>query len=239
MRARNIKPGFFTNELLVELHPLTRLLYAGLWCMADRRGLVEDRPKRIKIEILPCDNHDIDAALGELEAAGLISRYTGINGHKAIKILKFLTHQRPHHSEPANKKLDEPGEVASSTREVASPPALNPESGILNPESGILKEESGSGQAPSGKIADRGRPATKRQTDFATRLLAKAGSSLDAWLIDNGYDQLLDDHIDTIRSLYGGNTQAVSGAEARAQRTREAGERVLQEIREGKFGKRN
>ena len=35
-RARNIKPGFFTNDVLADCDPLARLLFAGLWTVADR-----------------------------------------------------------------------------------------------------------------------------------------------------------------------------------------------------------
>ena len=52
-RARNIKPAFFKNETLVELPVETRLLFIGLWTLADREGRLEDRPKRIKMEIYP------------------------------------------------------------------------------------------------------------------------------------------------------------------------------------------
>ena len=48
-RARNIKPAFFKNELLAELDAFDRLLFIGLWCLADREGRTEDRPKRIKM----------------------------------------------------------------------------------------------------------------------------------------------------------------------------------------------
>jgi len=34
---------------------LARLLYPGLWMLADREGRLEDRPLRIKAEILPYD----------------------------------------------------------------------------------------------------------------------------------------------------------------------------------------
>ena len=50
-RARNLKPSFFTNDKLAELHPLGRLLFAGLWTIADREGRLEDRPKRIKTDV--------------------------------------------------------------------------------------------------------------------------------------------------------------------------------------------
>ena len=45
MRARNIKPGFFKNDALAELDFAGRLLFIGLWGIADRAGRLEDRPK--------------------------------------------------------------------------------------------------------------------------------------------------------------------------------------------------
>lgn len=67
-RARNIKPGFFANEDLAECDPLARLLFAGLWCLADREGRLEDRPKRIRAELLPYDSCDADELLNQLQA---------------------------------------------------------------------------------------------------------------------------------------------------------------------------
>lgn len=69
-RARNIKPGFFANEDLAECEPLARLLFAGLWCLADREGRLEDRPKRIRAELLPYDMCDADSLLNQLQARG-------------------------------------------------------------------------------------------------------------------------------------------------------------------------
>ncbi|MEI6309491.1 MAG: hypothetical protein WCP58_07610, partial [bacterium] len=66
MRARNLKPGFFKNEYLGKLDPLVRLLFAGLWCLADRKGRLEDRPGKIKIEALPCDDCDVEQMLEDL-----------------------------------------------------------------------------------------------------------------------------------------------------------------------------
>ena len=51
-RTRNIKPAFFDNDILGGLDPLTRLLFIGLWCIADREGRLEDRPLRIKKTLL-------------------------------------------------------------------------------------------------------------------------------------------------------------------------------------------
>ncbi|MFS0757521.1 hypothetical protein ABC383_22865 [Noviherbaspirillum sp. 1P10PC] len=97
-RARNIKPGFFVNEELVGLPFSTRLLFIGLWTVADRAGRLEDRPKRIKMAVFPADNVDIDGALDDLESSGFLLRYK--NGDaRYIQILAFDKHQHPHKDE--------------------------------------------------------------------------------------------------------------------------------------------
>ncbi len=100
-RARNIKPGFFINDQLAEIEPLGRLLFAGLWTIADREGRLEDRPKKIKVAILPYDDCNIDQLLNTLNNAGFISRYT-IDGQNYIQIINFLKHQNPHPREVAS-----------------------------------------------------------------------------------------------------------------------------------------
>lgn len=95
MRARNLKPGFFKNEDLADIDPLGRLLFQGLWCMADREGRLEDRPKRIRVEVLPYDNCSIDKLLNILHDKKFILRYS-IDGAKYIQILNFSKHQSPH-----------------------------------------------------------------------------------------------------------------------------------------------
>lgn len=100
-RTRNIKPSFFTNEDLAVLSPLTRLLFAGLWCHADREGRLEDRPKRLKTLILPYDDCDVDQCLDALAAAGFVARYESGAG-RYISVLAFGKHQNPHVKEPAS-----------------------------------------------------------------------------------------------------------------------------------------
>lgn len=94
-RARNIKPGFFKNESLAECSPLARLLFAGLWCLADREGRLEDRPKRIRAEILPYDDGSVDDMLDELHKAGFILRYQ-VGAQQFIQVMNFTKHQNPH-----------------------------------------------------------------------------------------------------------------------------------------------
>jgi hypothetical protein len=110
-RARNIKPGFFTNEVLAELPPLTRLLFIGLWTEADREGRLEDRPNRLRLRLFPLDDFNIEESLEQLSRKGFISRYLA-DGFCVIQILAWHKHQRPHFKEAPSTL---PPEVPLST----------------------------------------------------------------------------------------------------------------------------
>lgn len=97
-RSRNIKPGFYKNEDLAECSLWARFIFPGLWMLADREGRLEDRPKRIKGELLPFDAQEIEPLLNELQARGFILRYRNKDG-AFIQIIKFAEHQSPHYSE--------------------------------------------------------------------------------------------------------------------------------------------
>ena len=112
-RARNIKPGFFSNDVLAECEPLARLLFAGLWTIADREGRLEDRPKRIKAELLPYDDCNIDALLDALHSKGFILRYS-VENQQLIQILAFTKHQNPHKNE-VHSTLPQPEQHSTST----------------------------------------------------------------------------------------------------------------------------
>ena len=112
-RARNIKPGFFSNDVLAECEPLARLLFAGLWTIADREGRLEDRPKRIKAELLPYDDCNIDALLDALHSKGFILRYS-VENQQLIQILAFTKHQNPHKNE-VHSTLQQPEQHSTST----------------------------------------------------------------------------------------------------------------------------
>jgi len=100
-RARNIKPSFFTNDTLAEIPPLGRLLFQGLWCHADREGRMEDRPRKLKAEILPYDDCDVEELLDGLEQRGFIARYE-VGSRQFIQVVNFCKHQNPHIKEPAS-----------------------------------------------------------------------------------------------------------------------------------------
>jgi hypothetical protein len=95
MRSRGIKPGFYKNEQLAECSMAARLLFPGLWMLADREGRMEYRAKRIKVEIFPFDNVDIPPLIAELEDQGLVRKYQ-IDGLEYLDIPGFTRHQSPH-----------------------------------------------------------------------------------------------------------------------------------------------
>lgn len=100
-RSRNLKPGFFKNEELAKLPCGARLLFQGLWTIADREGRLEDRPERIKAEIFPYERHPVDKWLGMLHDSHFILRYEN-SGRRFIQVVTFTLHQTPHMKEPAS-----------------------------------------------------------------------------------------------------------------------------------------
>lgn len=117
-RIRTIKPDFFKNEELSEMSAMNRLLFIGLWTQADREGRLHDRPKRLKAEIFPYENFDVDKGLQQLHEAGFIIRYK-VNVNDSVRVLapeqpktelavieivNFLKHQK---IDKANEKQSE------------------------------------------------------------------------------------------------------------------------------------
>ncbi len=118
-RIRTVKPEFFLDEELAQHPPLERLLFEGLWCLADRDGRLEDRPSRIKAQILPYDDCDVEGMLASLAADGFIERYE-VRGRHLISVPAFGRHQRPNHREPPST-LPGPGEARPGTPGRAQP----------------------------------------------------------------------------------------------------------------------
>lgn len=144
-RSRNIKPGFFTNDRLAEKHPLTRILFAALWPIADREGRLEDRPKKIKALCLPFDDHDIDSALDDLASGDdpFLIRYE-VDGRKYLQLVNWHRHQSPHVREPESIIPPAPNKPVPSTSLVSAEPVGSGkrESGIRNQLEGIRNQES-------------------------------------------------------------------------------------------------
>lgn len=120
-RARNLKPALFKNEVLGVADPLYTILFEGLWVLADREGRLEDRPMRIKAEILPYrDGLDVPAMLEWLRANKFIIRYE-VDGAKYIQVLNFGKHQNPHKNETPSE-IPAPDDGCTTSEKFGSAP---------------------------------------------------------------------------------------------------------------------
>ncbi len=129
-RIRFIKHDFFLDDDLANQSHVARLMFIGLWILADREGRLEDKPAKIKAMLFPYEQVDADSILQQL-SCGFILRYS-VSGKQYIQINNFLKHQRPHIKEtssnfPAPEKSGAPGLSGEKT----------PDSGLLITDSGL------------------------------------------------------------------------------------------------------
>lgn len=167
-RARNIKPSFFVSEQLADQDPLGRLLFIGLWTIADYKGDLEWKERTIKVQLLPFDNCDAKALAINLDKSGLIQFYS--DGQRVlVHIPGFEKHQNPHPNE--RKKGSDIPQFSDKARQVVDLQTLaiireksravseqqqsNPaDSSFLNPLSGIPKPETSAPAEPPFVLAD-------------------------------------------------------------------------------------
>jgi hypothetical protein len=141
-RARNIKPSFFTNEQVSDNCPLGRLLFIGLWTMADYKGDLEWKEKTLKIQLLPWDECSLKELAINLDKYGLVRFYS--DGNKIyLNIPNFEKHQNPHKNE-RDKGSDIPA-YSEQLRQVIDLKGL----AINRDKSGVLAESSQSDRAES------------------------------------------------------------------------------------------
>lgn len=174
-RARNIKPSFFTHDELAENTPLGRLLFIGLWTIADYKGELEWRPKRVKAQVLPYDDCDVDALAINLEKSGFI-RFYSVGGSSYVHIVNFGKHQNPHKNEK-----DKGSDVPTMTDENAldEPQAIDFIGVDTNPdEIEINRDENGTAPADSlflipdsgSLIPDTNTPESDKPNSGATKV---------------------------------------------------------------------
>ena len=123
MRARNIKPAFFKNEDLSDVPFEGRLLFAGLWCLADCEGRLEDRPKLIKAEVFPHDDmgsSKVHLLLQQLADKGFIGRYQ-VGEKRYIQVTNFKRHQTPHLKEKQKGSQIPPFQGDDPAQEIPAP----------------------------------------------------------------------------------------------------------------------
>jgi len=161
IRTRQIRPGFWDNEDLVELGSKARLLFAGLWCLADRDGRLEDRPRRIRNKLLMLDVDNIDDLLAGLADIRVITRYS-VENVNYIQVNNFANHQSVHPKEAPGEIPPNPAEFPGKSRNsTLGPSGPSGPSGpckkgttVLNTEGSEPSPNKKSKQTPSQMIQD-------------------------------------------------------------------------------------
>ena len=143
-RSRNIKPGFFVNDELAECPPLARLMFIGLWTLADATGRLKDKPRQIKAQTLPYDDCDPDSLLNNLDLSGFIQRYS-VQGQPTIQVVNFVEHQNPHINERKKGSAfgsyddrDNESDIIQEHRELSSLIETNLDKSDTNHEDSLL-----------------------------------------------------------------------------------------------------
>jgi hypothetical protein len=95
-RIRSIRPEFFTSEQIMELGPLTRLLFIGMWSFCDDHGVHPASIKSIKAEIFPSDDisiTEVQSMIDELISQRLVVEYSS-NDRSYWHVTGWEKHQK-------------------------------------------------------------------------------------------------------------------------------------------------
>lgn len=96
-RIRSLKPEFWADEDLAELPRDARLLYMGLWNLADEHGRLRGDARYVKGQLLPYDDDlppsAVDGLLNLLHRTGKALRYRA-NGRPYVYLPTLARHQR-------------------------------------------------------------------------------------------------------------------------------------------------
>jgi len=130
-RIRSVKPEFFTSEQVVECSPTARLLFIGMWCFCDDRGVHPASLARLKMEVFPNDaftSEQIQALINELLNRGLIVSYL-VGSEPFWAIPTWRKHQKiekPTYRYPAPPADQTPAKIdEQSTKEPAKTDATH------------------------------------------------------------------------------------------------------------------
>ncbi|MDE2104665.1 MAG: hypothetical protein KGL39_45940 [Patescibacteria group bacterium] len=107
-RIRSIKPEFWSDEKLAPMDPLTRLVFIGLWNLADDEGRLIDSIKTIDGLLFPETDDSCREALAKLSRSSRVIRYRDSKGRQLIQVANWQKHQKIDHPKPSN--FDPPSE---------------------------------------------------------------------------------------------------------------------------------
>lgn len=162
MRIRTIKPEFFEDERLALLPPHARLLFIACWMMADRNGVMENRPNLIKARVFPYETgekSDVSRLLPMLFPDRFLVPFDA-DGKSYLWIPGFDKHQRI-----SGKEAQSEGKFPIPTEEIRLLKQQGSTGEIPGKHPGA--QEQGTGNKEQGKEAPSISKAMKAKADHA------------------------------------------------------------------------
>lgn len=195
-RIRTIKPDFWTDGKIVKLSPFARLLYIGMWNFAIcDNGHVSDDSFKLKLQILPVDDVDVDELLSELIDMGRVVRVTISDGRTFLHVKRLPEHQKT----DSRWSPRCPACVATSS-ELAETQVSSHESHPNSPNHTAVKERKGKESITSEPAVSDSRPKSRYPAEFERfwseyPRKEQKGDALKAWqaaLKQASNDELID-----------------------------------------------
>jgi hypothetical protein len=192
-RIRAVKPEFWADEGLAEQASRdARLLYIGLWNLADEHGRLRGDPRYIKGQVFPYDDDlsaaDVEVLLKSLAAAKKVVRYTR-DGGRYVFLPNLAKHQRLE-SEKVPSKL--PAPPPDGADESAHDESAGPDES----ERGPGKSARGADDSEPNRTQDRAQPSDQDKhaaqigADLSAPGAEKKLLSHGTWNIEHGTESM-------------------------------------------------
>ncbi len=169
MRIRSIKPEFWSSEDIAALSFFDRLVFIGLWSMADDEGRLSGDVRLIRSQLFPLDDHitedsvsthggltedsvSIHDTLMHLSNGGQITLYEGGNGRTYIQVNNFTEHQRI--NRPTASKYPAPTRENAITHGGLSEDSVSTHGGLS--EDSVLEQGTGNREQGTGSRGVQG-----------------------------------------------------------------------------------
>jgi hypothetical protein len=138
-RIRSVKPEFWVDDQMVELSFVARLLFIGLWNFVDDDGLIEYKPKRIKMQVFPSDKVSIEKELDSLISSGRLQVIESDQG-PLLRVINWDRHQVINHKTNTRFTGILGANSGSTPGDSGSTPVVLPDHSRLNGREGKGRE---------------------------------------------------------------------------------------------------
>lgn len=240
-RARFLRPEFFTDEKVSDLPFGACVLFAGIWCHSDLRGVFEHNPRVLRGLIFPMRDGIDTAAVGkwlvELASAGMIASFEA-DGKAWGYVINWQKHQQisgrerdigstrppppdPGHAQACSKRvpITVPGHAQAATATSTATPtaaaATAPSNARARAEAAAATDEmfDGMQESPPLKLSQNRNSADVQAMHPTVFIHPSERQAWDAVLLEFGWDPV-DDACKSIAAEPGARRILLSGVTA-------------------------